>query len=269
MSISPRTVLRLGVAFAVLASCTQTEPTRPASTTPSNQSRDAAGGAVHAANGGAHDARATHDGPETAADDDGKHHAMETLPIEHRLAFMSGHVEAGLALYRAGAPDQAAPHLLHPVSETHAAERAGIDALGFQAGVFETVSKALADGRAAAEIETQLKEAEANMAVMQEKAGGDPNDIIEYLMETVVEEYAVGVQEGRVTDPGEYQDAYGFAVVALKTAKRSNAPELVIALEALVAMWPAGGPLADSKPQAAADVTAQATRVMKVLSASR
>ena len=58
-------------------------------------------------------------------------HDMDTLPVAFRVAFMSGHVEAGLALYRAGAPEQAAKHLLHPVSETHAAERAGIDALGF------------------------------------------------------------------------------------------------------------------------------------------
>ncbi len=35
-------------------------------------------------------------------------HAMERLTVEKRIAFMSGHVEAGLALYRAGKPEQAA-----------------------------------------------------------------------------------------------------------------------------------------------------------------
>ncbi len=44
-------------------------------------------------------------------------HSMGTLPVEKRIAFMSGHVEVGLALYRAGKPDQAAQHLMHPVSE--------------------------------------------------------------------------------------------------------------------------------------------------------
>ena len=34
-------------------------------------------------------------------------HEREALPVEKRVAFMSGHVEAGLALYRAGAPEQA------------------------------------------------------------------------------------------------------------------------------------------------------------------
>ena len=65
------------------------------------------------------------------------HADMQALPVDKRIAFMSGHVAAGLALYRAGAPEQAARHLLHPVSETHAAERAGIDALGFDAAIFE------------------------------------------------------------------------------------------------------------------------------------
>ena len=195
---------------------------------------------------------------------------MGTLPVEKRVAFMSGHVEAGLALYRAGAPDQAAKHLLHPVSETHASERAGIDALGFQADVFEAVSKALDEGRPAAELEPQLKKAEENMALMQQKAGGDTKDIIEYLMGTVVEEYGVGVTEGKVTDPGEYQDAYGFSVVSLKMAKRIQDPkaaDLTRELEALVAMWPEGGPLAASTPKPVAEVTAQTSKVLLALSA--
>ena len=195
---------------------------------------------------------------------------MDALPVEKRVAFMSGHVEAGLALYRAGAPDQAAKHLLHPVSETHASERAGIDALGFQPAVFEAVSKALDEGRPAAELEPQLKQAEDNMALMQQKAGGDTKSIIEYLMGTVVDEYGVGVKDGKVTDPGEFQDAYGFSVVALKMAKRVDDPkaaDLTRELEALVAMWPAGGPLADSTPKPVAEVAAQTSKVLLALSA--
>ena len=67
------------------------------------------------------------------------HSEIGQLPIEKRVAFMAGHVQAGIALYRAGAPDQAAPHLLHPVSETHQAERTGIDALGFDQSIFLSV----------------------------------------------------------------------------------------------------------------------------------
>lgn len=184
-----------------------------------------------------------------------EHGTMETLPVEFRVAFMSGHVEAGLALYRAGAPDQAAPHLLHPVSETHAAERAGIDALGFTPDVFEQVSAALEEGRSASEIEPMLAAAEANLALLQHNAGGDPRAIIAYLMDVTEEEYEIGVSNGQITDPGEFQDAFGFSVVAARLARRTGDDNLAAAIDALVSLWPDGGPLASSTPAPGADIS--------------
>ena len=195
----------------------------------------------------------------------GAHTEIGQLPIEKRVAFMSGHVQAGIALYRAGAPDQAAPHLLHPVSETHQAERAGIDALGFDQSIFISVSEALEAGKPASEIQPQLRAAEANLAKMQRKAGGDPAEIIRFLMDTVVEEYAIGVNKGEITDPGEYQDAYGFTIIAVRLAKRMDNPknkELRQALARLKNTWPKTGPLADSKPKS---VPAVKKRVAEVL----
>lgn len=195
-------------------------------------------------------------------------HGMEALPPEHRVAFMSGHVVAGLALYRAGAPGEAAPHLLHPVSETHAAERAGIEALGFDARPFEAVSTALEQGRPAAEVEPMLAAAEANIALVRRNAGGDPAGIIAYLMDTAEAEYVIGVRDGRVADAGEYQDAYGFAVIALDTASRLPEPvraNAVRELEALTALWPRGGPLAASRPAPVETVTARIARVRAVV----
>ncbi|MGC6494744.1 MAG: hypothetical protein ACON5B_18040 [Myxococcota bacterium] len=208
-------------------------------------------------------------GEEGEGEGEGGHHTMGALPVENRVAFMSGHVEAGLALYRAGASEQAAKHLLHPVSETHAAERAGMEALGFTPEVFASVSEALAVGKPAGEIEPMLQAAGANLKLMRQKAGGDPKAIVTFLMETLVEEYAVGVRGGAVTDPGEYQDAYGFAVVARQMAgdlDATQAAELVGALDALVAMWPEGGPLADATPTPVAEVTAQTSKVLLALS---
>ncbi len=193
---------------------------------------------------------------------------METLPVEKRVAFMSGHVVAGLKLFRAGAPDQAAKHLLHPVSETHQAERAGIDKLGFKGEIFETVSKALDEGKPATEVEPMLKQAEENINLLQKNAGGDPADIILYLMATVDEEYEIGVKMGKITDPGEYQDAYGFSVVALRIAKQikgKNTKNLVSSLEALVKLWPEKGPLADSKPTSVERVTNHTAKVVASL----
>lgn len=195
-------------------------------------------------------------------------HGMDTLPLPKRLAFMTGHVKAGLALYRAGEPQMAAPHLLHPVSETHKAERAGLDALGFDASVFEAVSKALEEGRPAEEIEPQLAAAEANLALMSEKAGGDDADIIRYLMDTIVEEYTIAITDGKVSDPGEYQDAFGFAVVAKeRAAKMDPAPQgLITAIDALIALWPAA-PIPPEDPAPVGKVIAQTSKVALTLPA--
>ncbi|MEP3225602.1 MAG: hypothetical protein ABJO01_06475 [Parasphingorhabdus sp.] len=194
-------------------------------------------------------------------------HDMATLPLPKRLAFMSGHVQAGLALYRAGEAEMAAPHLLHPVSETHEAERKGLDALGFDAALFEGVSAALEEGRPASEVEDQLQKAEANIAAVAEKAGGNPADIIAYLMDTVIAEYTVGVKEGKVTDPGEYQDAFGFAVVALAMADNldaNSAEKTKQELNILIALWPEA-PIPPEDPTPVTQISAQALQVQSAL----
>lgn len=191
-------------------------------------------------------------------------HAMDMLPVEKRLAFMTGHVKAGIALYRAGEPAMGAPHLLHPVSETHQAERAGLDALGFDASIFETVSAALEAGKPAAEVEPQLQAAEANLAAVAAKAGGDTADIITYLMGVIVEEYTIAIGDGKVTDPGEYQDAWGFAHVARDHAASlpaSSREEVIAEIDALIALWPAA-PIPPEAPAPVGQVVAQTSKVL-------
>ncbi|MBO6505790.1 MAG: hypothetical protein JJ850_01915 [Kordiimonadaceae bacterium] len=191
-------------------------------------------------------------------------HSMDTLPVENRLAFMTGHVKAGISLYRAGEASMGAPHLLHPVSETHQAERAGLDALGFDASLFETVSAALDAGKPAAEIEPQLRAAEENLSMVAEKAGGDAASVITYLMGVIVEEYTIAITDGAVTDPGEYQDAWGFAQVAKDRAASlpGDTRDAVIAeIDALIALWPAA-PIPPESPAPIAQVVAQTSRVL-------
>lgn len=68
-------------------------------------------------------------------------------------------------------------YLLHPVSETHQSERKGLDALGFEASLFETVSKALKQGPAASEVEPQLLAAEANLTPWRKKRAAIPQTL--------------------------------------------------------------------------------------------
>lgn len=184
---------------------------------------------------------------------------MDTLPLPKRLAFMAGHVEAGLSLYRAGEPKMAAEHLLHPISETHAKERVGIDKLGFDGSIFEAVSKALNEGKPASAIEPQLIAAEKNLNMVRAKAGGNPVEIINFLMDTIIEEYTIGVTDGVVTDAGEYQDAWGFARIAKKQAK--DMPESVQNdIDALIALWPES-PIPPANPASVAKVTALVSKI--------
>lgn len=200
--------------------------------------------------------------------DDMSHDDMETLPREYRLAFMMGHVEAGLSLYRAGEPEMAAPHLLHPVSETHASEREGLDVLGFNADLFETVSDALKSGTPASDVEPQLAAAEDNLRMVAMRAGGDPAGIIRFLMDTLLEEYEIAITDGVVTDPGEYQDAYGFAVVATDRAAGLDASvrsDVIAALDELTSLWPDGGPIPPDAPTSVAEVTIAVSNVVSIL----
>ena len=178
-----------------------------------------------------------------------------SLSLPHRLAFMSGHVEAGLALYKAGEAEMASKHLLHPVSETHAAEREGLDQLGFQANLFEEVSVALDQGKSADEIKPQLAAAEANLAAVTAAAAGDTKDVLEFLLQTISDEYAVGVPADTISDAGEYQDAYGFAVVARQRATSLEGPAgraVREQLDELITLWPNGPVPVETPPSASA-----------------
>lgn len=199
------------------------------------------------------------------------HMNMEALPVEHRAAFMWGHVKAGMKLYRDGFAEQASIHLLHPVSETHESERAGLNALGFDAAPFERVSAALAAGAEASEVEPDLEAADANLKLVNEAAGGDPEDVIASLLDTTLDEYKVGVTDGSVTDPGEYQDAWGFVQVAADIAQQfgdssPEAIELQNELAKLSDLWPESIDGA-APPASVSEVAAQISVVRLVLSA--
>lgn len=194
-------------------------------------------------------------------------HSMQTLSRPERLAFMSGHVQAGLALYRAGQPQMAAKHLLHPVSETHASERQGLAELGFTPAVFEQVSAALEAGTEASAIEDQLAAAEANLADMAAKAGGSDVELIRFLMDTLLEEYKIAITDGTVSDPGEYQDAFGFAIVARQHAEQLGGElqeRTVAAINNLLDLWPEA-PIPPEDPASVAAVSSAASRVLLTL----
>ena len=189
------------------------------------------------------------------------------LPMPLRLAFMSGHVSAGIALYHAGEFKMAASHLMHPVSETHADERFGLNDIGFNQEIFESVSAAMETQESAAILLPLLEKAERHLDIMRDKAGGDPIKIIGFLLETTVEEYSVGVRDGKLTDVGEYQDAFGFVLVAAEHARRlpkTSKERLLADILSLQDYW-LRGPLPVETPTPAEDVALTVNLILSQL----
>ena len=185
-------------------------------------------------------------------------HETNDLPLAFRLAFMTGHVKAGLALYRLGELDMAAPHLLHPVSETHKVERMGLEKFGFNSAPFIKVSEALKSQEAASEVESLLQKSDANLYYVSQQIGGNSSDIINFLLDTIIDEYSIAVTGGKITDLGEYQDAYGFQVVVQSqaaTLSDSKRDSLAPALADLEALW-LDGPLPVQNPTSVDDMVA-------------
>ena len=160
-----------------------------------------------------------------------------------RLVLMMGHVAAGMELYRSGEYEMAAPHLLHPISETHKKEREGFQEMGLDVVTFVLVSTALEAKRPAVEIEPFLKKAEDNLKSLALKVEGNPETQIRFLLDQIKREYSIGVKGGEITDIGEFQDAFGFASTAKTIAEQSeltNKTSIIAAIDELIKCWPSG-----------------------------
>ena len=179
------------------------------------------------------------------------HMGEKSLPIFYRLAFMSGHVEAGIELYKLNKLKMAAPHLLHPVSEIHIAERKGLNKLGFKENIFKQVSSSLENNLPAIKIDSLLKEASINLNELANKAGGDSKKIIIFLLQTTIKEYDLSLKDNKIINIGEYQDAWGFVKVAMYHAEQITDDQLskdtLKKLKGLHQYW-SNGPLPTNYP---------------------
>ena len=192
---------------------------------------------------------------------------MNDLDQSLRIVLMMGHVAAGMELYRQGELTMAAPHLLHPISETHKKEREGFQEMGLDVVSFVLVSTALEAKRPASEVEPFLKKAEENLITIASKIDGDPINQIMFLLEQLEDEYKIGLTDGVITDIGEYQDAYGFAVTAKLIAANSslsNADMLVQSLNDLLSLWPEG-PKPTANPSSISLISSQVSEIKRLL----
>jgi hypothetical protein len=158
---------------------------------------------------------------------------MDDAAYLTQLALMQGHLRVGAELYAAGAADMAATHMKHPSDELYSGlkepfEKRGVK--GFDAEL-EALAKAV-EGKAPAE-EVATARAAVDAAILKAMAAAKSDaattlKTVVSLLREAGEEFEIGVKEGKIVNLHEYQDAYGFTMIArdmTEAAKAQAKPE--------------------------------------------
>lgn len=215
--------------------------------------------------------------PAPVAGDAGEGEAVKALdpalllPVDERSALMAGQVAVGVALAHSGSSQDAAGHLRLAISEVKPGGLTRLIENGLDPDLFEAAATALETGAPVDEVEAKLEAVEGNISLLRANAGGDPVALIGYLTKHCYNAYRDGVSLDNTIDrPSQYQEAYGYAVVArdLSDDLDSNvASGVQLELELLVRMWPDEGPIAGDVPAPVMNVASQINRVELELSA--
>lgn len=171
-----------------------------------------------------------------------------------RLGLIRGHLLVEYELYRHGHTAMAVTHMKHPGDELYMGL---VPAINHRGGtLFDNAMSNLANvvsNDAGRDEVDRAYEALENGIKLAEKATAPQLksslfSIVE-LVRTAGEEYALGVEDGKLVNIHEYQDAYGFVEIAkrrlaeLPAEVRAQSPQTVKQVETLVAnlgdLWPA------------------------------
>lgn len=174
-----------------------------------------------------------------------------------RLGLIRGHLLVGYELYRQGHTAMANMHMKHPRDELYAGLVPAIEHRGGErfdaalSNLAESVENAADQNtvdRAYQALEEGIKAAEA---VTDPSLKTTLLSIVQ-LLNTAGEEYALGVENGKLVNAHEYQDAFGFTEIAkrrlagLPAPVRSQAPAAVEQAESLLTgladLWPSLSP---------------------------
>ncbi|PZX12491.1 hypothetical protein LX81_03595 [Palleronia aestuarii] len=149
------------------------------------------------------------------------------------LAFMEGHIRAGLALYEQGDLQAAKTHMGHPIEEKYDAVAERLAETGF-----DTLKEQISALAAATEAEAEYAEIEQQYAAMREtleavREGFSPAQQVAGLIDltrVAGEEYTVAVEGGQLSNLHEYQDSWGFLrVVETEAREMANSEDALVA----------------------------------------
>ena len=191
----------------------------------------------------------------------GTNYSTNDVAYLSQLGLMRGHLKVGSFLYENGHPELASTHMKHPEMELYSSLVEAFrkrDCRGF-APELEALSNAVNGGDTAELVDKLYESVVDKIANCESRVTSSPRKnvaVIESLLRTAGEEYAIGVVAGRIENLHEFQDAWGFTQVA-KVLSRSSlfadgdrsvavAAQIQSIIEDLTPMWP---DLADANQQ--------------------
>lgn len=179
-----------------------------------------------------------------------------------KLGLMKGHLLVAKELLDLQQPDQAEPHIGHPVEEIYTDVEDQLQERNVKE--FKSTLIALQDlvkagakdaGKVGNEFKTSMQSVDGAIASLPETQRQSPNfvlQVINGLLDTANSEYKAAIADGKVAQAIEYQDSRGFVLyakelysaIAPQMSKDNSANHKVIesTLEALIKVWPAVTP---------------------------
>jgi hypothetical protein len=139
------------------------------------------------------------------------------------LGLMKGHLIIAKELLDQGKPDQAEPHVGHPVEEIYVDVESELSARKVPEfkttlnQLHELVKSAPKDPKLATQYEAAIKAIGQAIAAVPETKRQSPefvSEVINGLLDTANEEYEAAISGGKFSEIVEYQDSRGFVIYA-------------------------------------------------------
>lgn len=174
------------------------------------------------------------------------------------LGLLEGHLRAGVALYRDGRADQAAPHMTRPQDDSYdelSYHLADFGAEGF-AEDLTALANAVAGGEPADAVEATLAKVLKDIDEAREHARAPQAaeaQAMVAILRRAADAYGDAVTDGKVAEPEDYQEAWGFVEAAraqaAQMAGEDDAAEKTFGETALAALDEAREALPDIAPE--------------------
>ncbi|NJM47585.1 MAG: helix-hairpin-helix domain-containing protein [Alkalinema sp. RU_4_3] len=143
-----------------------------------------------------------------------------------KLGLMKGHMMVAKELLDLGKPDQAEPHIGHPVEEIYADVEEQLNerkVKEFKSALISLQDLVKAGAKDKAKVEADFKTSvtaiDGAIAVLPETQRSEPKFVMQVLnglLDTANSEYDAAIADGKVKEAIEYQDSRGFVTYAVE-----------------------------------------------------